>query len=303
MDRTHAIIAAKKQLKEAYNVLRNVQKHAKQIRDSFLEDHVEHLASTWEIMKAAAVQQILHAEYQMTTFQKLGTWLKGHKYAQLTCVLVPDDANNLVQTTWKPIVDAKELYQILTSEGQIHYHQAAETPLVKGPFAARIGPFMDNEYCDAILHGDFNTTNLANISEVSNIVSCMRYPDPNTPTPVFDATITEDEFVHAIVHTHESTFSSPSGQHYGHHHTLLRDPILLGCIASIANFCFQWGVTLHRWETVIQPLIPKAPGIPRINRMRCIILIEGDLNICLSEIFSRRMMLNAKTHGLLHKGQ
>ena len=82
---------------------------------------------------------------------ELGTWLKGHEYAQLTHILVPDDANNLVQTTWKPIVDAKELYQILTSKGQIHYHQAAETLLVKGPFAARIGPFTDNEYCDTIL--------------------------------------------------------------------------------------------------------------------------------------------------------
>ena len=55
MDRAHAIIAAKKQLKEAYTVLHKVQKHAKQIRDSFLKDHAEHLANTQEIMKAAAV--------------------------------------------------------------------------------------------------------------------------------------------------------------------------------------------------------------------------------------------------------
>ena len=76
----------------------------------------------------------------MTMFWKLGTWLKGHKYAQLTCVLVPDDATNLAQATWRLIVDAKELYQILTSEGQLHYHQAAETPLVKGPFTAKLDP-------------------------------------------------------------------------------------------------------------------------------------------------------------------
>ena len=89
MDQAHAIIAAKKQLKEAYTVLHKVQQHAKQKQDSFLEDHAEHLASTREILKAAAVQQILHAECQTITFWKIGTWLKGHKYAQLTCVLVP----------------------------------------------------------------------------------------------------------------------------------------------------------------------------------------------------------------------
>ena len=55
MDRAHAIIAAKKQLKEAYQTLHKVQKHAQQIRDSFLEDCAEHLASTTEITKAATV--------------------------------------------------------------------------------------------------------------------------------------------------------------------------------------------------------------------------------------------------------
>ena len=56
MDRACAIIDAKHQLKEAYTILHNVQKNAKQIRDSFLEDHAEHLANTKEITKAAAVQ-------------------------------------------------------------------------------------------------------------------------------------------------------------------------------------------------------------------------------------------------------
>ena len=98
MDCAHTIIAAKKQLKDAYQTLQKVQKHAQQIRDSFLEDHAEHLASTKEITKAAAVCQILRAKHQTMTFWKLGTWLKGQEYAQLTCVLVPDDksrANHL----------------------------------------------------------------------------------------------------------------------------------------------------------------------------------------------------------------
>ena len=145
------------------------------------------------------------------TFQKLGTWLKGQEYAKLTRVLIPDDTTNLAQTTWTPIVDAQELYQLLTSEGQLHYRQAAQTPLVKGPFTKKIGPFDNNEYCDAILHGHFDTTNLATISEVSDIVSGMQYPDPQNLTQEFDATITEDAFYQAIFHTHESTSSSPSG--------------------------------------------------------------------------------------------
>ena len=137
------------------------------------------------------------------TFWKLGTWLKGMEYAQLTCVLVPDDTTNLAQTTWTPIVDAQELYQLLTTEGQLHYQQAAETPLVKGPFTEKLGPFDDNEYCNAILHRNFNTNNIANISEVSDILSGMQYLDPHTLTPEFNAMITEDEFFQAVYHTCE----------------------------------------------------------------------------------------------------
>ena len=103
--------------------------------------------------------------------------------------------------TWKPIIEAQELYDILTKEGQLNYHQAAETPLVNGPYAKKIGPFDDNDYCDTILHGDFDTSYLATISEVSNIVSGMHYPDPNKPTPGFDSTITGDDFFKAVFHT------------------------------------------------------------------------------------------------------
>ena len=168
----------------------------------------------------------------------MGKWLKGKEYNQLTRVLVPDDDSNIDNTNWKPIVEAKELYEVLTKEGQTHYHQATTTPLVKGPFANSIGPFDDNEYCDAIFQGTLNTTGLATISEVHDIVSGMQYPDPTQPTPQFDSNISNKEFFQTVFKTRERTSSSPSGRHYGHYRTLLRAPDLLGCIASIANFCF-----------------------------------------------------------------
>ena len=154
-------------------------------------------------------------------------------------------------------------------------------------FLKKIGPFDDNEHCDEILNGTFDMSSITAMPEVRDIIMGMRYPNINQPTPPIDTTITNDEFFQMIFHTRERTSSSPSGRHYGHYRTLLCNPTLLGCIASIANFCFTWGVSLCRWEKAIQPLIPKDPGVPRIHRMRRIILIEGDLNICLSELFSR----------------
>ena len=121
MDHARTIIQAKQQLKDAYAVLCTIQKHARNIHDQFLVDQAKHLATTQEISKAAAVQQILRAECQATTFRKLGYWLKGNEYTQLTWVLVPDNPNDLDSTTWKPILDAQELFEVLTKEGQLHY--------------------------------------------------------------------------------------------------------------------------------------------------------------------------------------
>jgi hypothetical protein len=50
-------------------------------------------------------------------------------------------------------------------------------------------------------------------------------------------------------------------------------------------------------------VIPTEPGAPKINWIWWITLIEADLNMCLSEIFGRRMIDNAERHGLLHKAQ
>jgi hypothetical protein len=81
--RAEAILQAKAQLKEAYAVLRQVQRDAKKIRDSFLDDRAEHLASTRQIDKATAVRQLLRAERQASIFKRLRVWIKGKEYIQL----------------------------------------------------------------------------------------------------------------------------------------------------------------------------------------------------------------------------
>jgi hypothetical protein len=284
-DRAQAIIDARQQVKDAYALLRQIQCDARQIRDSFLEDRATHLAETRNMDKAQAIRQLLQAERQALTFRKLGKWLKGREHIQLDRVLTPDTPTDLLNTTWTAVVEAQALYEVLTHDGQTHFHQAADTPFVTGPIADKLGPFADNHYCEAILQGTFDLSNLEATTEVKDIIRGMQYPYPSNPTPSINTTISLESFNSTITHTRESTSSSPSGQHYGHYHTLLHDPDLLDCISSIANFCFQWGVSLTRWEKCTQPLIPKDPGVPRITRLRRIALLEADLNVCLSDLF------------------
>jgi hypothetical protein len=70
------IIRAKAQVKAAYAVLWQVQKGARKIRDTFLEDRAEHLVETQNTTKVAALRQLLQAEKQAAIFWHLGLWLK-----------------------------------------------------------------------------------------------------------------------------------------------------------------------------------------------------------------------------------
>lgn len=301
--RETAIAKARSQIKDAYDLLRKVQKNAKQIRESFLEDRAEHLEETREISKAAALRQLIAAERSSSIFKRLGKWFKAEEFTRMDRILVPDDPTDLTHTTWSSVIEAQALFEVLTKDCQEHFHQAADTPFVTGPIADKIGPFADNEYCDSVLEGTFDFNDIAETVEVEDIIKGMRYPDTTRPTPPIDSTIDEEGFVSAIAHTRERTSSSPSGRHYGHYRALLRKPAILGLIAHLANFCFKWGVTMQRWTKVIQPQIPKDKGTPLITRIRRITLIEADLNISLSELFGRRMMDNAEKHKLLHPQQ
>jgi hypothetical protein len=229
--------------------------------------------------------------------------MKDSEHVKLDRILTPDDPTDLHNTTWSAVIETQALFEVLTTAGQAHFGQAANTPFVTGPIAAKLGPFADNKYCDAILNGTFDFTDIEVITEVKDIVHGMRYPDPSQPTETIDITITMETFSDAVKHTRERTSSSPSGRHYGHYRALLRDEQLIGAIAALANYCFLWGRTLPRWEKVTQPMIPKDPGTPRVTRIRRITLVEADLNVCLSEIFGRRLMNNAEKHGLLHSAQ
>jgi hypothetical protein len=211
------ILHARAQVKAAYHALRDVQRNSRLIRDQFLEDRAQHLADTQNMTKAAAVGQLLRAERQCAIFRRLRTWLKCAEHVTLDRILVPDNPASPDDTTWTSIVEAQALYEVLLTDGQRHFNQAAPTPFVTGPISAKIGPFDDNDYCDDILRGTFDFDPMADDLEVSDLIRGMRYPDPLNPTTQFQSHISPEDFAAMVTHSCERTSSSPSGRHYGHY--------------------------------------------------------------------------------------
>jgi hypothetical protein len=86
--------------------------------------------------------------------------------------MVPNDPQETT-ATWSAIIEAAALFDVLTTDGQNHFRQAADTPFVTGLITTKLGPFDDNDHSDAILQGTFNANPLTDIPEVRDIIKGM----------------------------------------------------------------------------------------------------------------------------------
>jgi hypothetical protein len=113
----------------------------------------------------------------------------------------------------------------------------------------------------------------------------------------------------------ESTSTSPSGLHLGHQKALLRfeskidkeeaklSTRMFDLTAAYLNVTIEHGIVYERWETVINALIEKIPGVPLIHKLRVIHIIESDFNMLIGLLFGRRMMKKGEELGVFGHDQ
>ena len=112
----------------------------------------------------------------------------------------------------------------------------------------------------------------------------------------------------------ESTTTSPSGRHLGHYRALLQTlPVgnkaaeatdykrgmLASMHHSILEYSLQNGHAFQRWKKVVNVMIEKEPGNPKIHRLRVIHLYEADYNVILGAKW-RELIHHCEENHLLH---
>jgi hypothetical protein len=114
----------------------------------------------------------------------------------------------------------------------------------------------------------------------------------------------------------ESTITWPSGIHLGHYHALIArhchkdSPNSPECelldaqqeALINAHVSLRMGISYDRWKTVVNIMLEKDPGDPKIHRLRVIHIYEADYNLLLS-IQWRTLMHSAEDQHLLNEGQ
>jgi hypothetical protein len=113
----------------------------------------------------------------------------------------------------------------------------------------------------------------------------------------------------------ESTSTSPSSLHLGHEKALYQfenkcgpeeeklSQHMFDMKAAQLNAAIKHAIVNTQRETVVNALINKIPGIPLINKLRVIHLIESDFNLMIGITFGCRLMQMGKSFNTLAHDQ
>jgi hypothetical protein len=68
----------------------------------------------------------------------------------------------------------------------------------------------------------------------------------------------------------------------------------------IISTAIKFGISLTRWQNVVNSMIEKEPGNPNIHRLRVIHLYEADYNLTLGIFGARKLVPTAKKQRLFN---
>jgi hypothetical protein len=105
-----------------------------------------------------------------------------------------------------------------------------------------------------------------------------------------DTSFTWEDFRAYWKKSNEWTSSSISTLHFGHYKTAIKNDKLSELQAVSINITLNSGYSLKRWQKGLTVMLDKKKGVIKVNKLRVILLMEGDLNCANKTIFGKRMM-------------
>ena len=309
--------------RDAIQKLKNIQQRAQDIRNEYLQNQAEMYKEMGRTGKAKIVQRLIRAESQKKVYSKIRylrnqddiitglSKLKIPKHVPITDTetmkSLPDSPDH-----WETISIPSEIEKLLMERNQVHFGQAEGTPFTRPPFTADVGYKADGYAADLILHGQIEYRTIDAATQL--LVKHMQ----RRTTEMLEGHLTVEDVVGKLKNWKESTTTSPSGIHLGHYHCIWKDTkipaddptheemkqnqdLLLRLTTSLLNYAIKFGYAFKRWRTVVNVMLQKDPGNPRLHRLRVIHLYEADYNLLLATKW-RQAMYNAEKNKLLNDG-
>jgi endonuclease/exonuclease/phosphatase family metal-dependent hydrolase len=308
---------------QAIKKMKEIRQNAQQLREDFLLQQAALYTELQAKGKAKVLQRLLRAESQSKVYKKIqylrtqendalginSLKIPRHVPIHDTVAIkqLPDTAEH-----WESITVPSEIEKLLLHRNQLHFGQAEGTPFTGPPLIADLGYKADGCAANMILNGEIN------YSTVDEATALFVHHLQSKTVDKLSGAITIDEVLGKLKVWKEQTTTSPSGVHLGHYHCLWRDPRmapndpqrtevienqkkLLAATVKLLNYSLRHGYSFHRWSKIVNVMLQKDPGNPRIHRLRIIHIYEADYNLLLA-VKWRQAMHHAEDAKLLNDG-
>jgi ribonuclease HI len=241
----------------------------------------------------------------------------------ITTLEVPSDGDLTTPhcktcTSWSILTDPREIERALICRNRLHFGQAHGTLPTIPPFSTAVDWHASTTTSMDILHN-----NLPFADELDTVSAQFLHQfQLSTTINSITAELSLAEWSGKMKVWRETTSTSPSGMHLGHHKALLVEfpdegdlPLGLGQLSlnakrlvllqsqiDLFNYAIRHSYTYQRWHKVATFMIKKDFDSAKIHRLRVIHLYEADLNLLLG-VKWRSLIHHCVDNSLLNPGQ
>jgi len=188
------------------------------------------------------------------------------------------------------------------------FHQyttiSTSNPYASGPLADYLGPRGDSKGATDLLNGTLPPSTIIQHlkPETVAVLEVLAKP-PMFKTFKSTAQIMQADFIGTYKASKESTSSSPSGRHIGHYKAVTDDPELVEIHSGMMSLPHLNGFSPSRWQKVVNIMLEKQMGIPKIHCLRIIALMESDFNHSNRILFGRQLGFHMEDNNLVSEMQ
>ena len=321
------IADVKKELKCAQKDVVECRNNGPTLRDKGLELQAEVAAMSGDSTKEQNLKQLRHQEQTNIMWRSISRAKGESRSNGIVNLEIPsswpsndsgfnDSIENPKQCNqWKQIQTPKAIEFYLRKRNQIHFGQAHGTPFTVPPLSVALDWSANSLSAELMLEGEYESAELDNIQQML-INHCKGAFDPlQSQVPL----LTTTDWKRRIKRWKERTTTSPSGMHLGHARALIArhslDPStvegkeltamqedMIAAQVKLQNYAVRHRHSYQRWKQIVNVMIEKDPGNPKIHRLRVIHLYEYDLGMLLA-IHWKNMLRSAEKRNEINEGQ
>jgi len=185
-------------------------------------------------------------------------------------------------------------YQLRTAFEK-RFQLAAHTPLLQEPLASHLGSFGDSAAAESVLNGSFVCPPEVD-TFTRHFLQTLQRPLAHSPISL---EISRDDFISYWHRARERTSSSLLGAHFSHYKAAASSLFLAEIHVLMTQLPYTVAYTPRRWQAGLQVVLQKKAGVIHVDRLRAILLFEGDFNFGNKVLFGRRMTDSALQQSLV----